>query len=228
MSEHEHEKKDSYGSGSPNRFARARDAAEGKGKGLEKKAQGASAPMDMAAYMDALGISTKEIADVIGVHIKTVSHWRGTQDYMERVGYWRERELEKFEPLLHKLKIEALNLVDVAIGTLVDTMKNAVLADGRPNYAMREKAALDALNSSIVRLTIGADAAAVGTQINASQQTVTLVFNEAPPEPGHEIIDQVADAELDTVTLETDDDKDGEAKALVDQLANEAQEMGTY
>ena len=204
------------------RFGRARAGSEGKG--LEKRKRGVSPAMDFAAYMDALGLPTKDIAKVAAVHIKTVSHWRGTQDYMERVQYWRSREIEKIEPIINRMKVDALNLVDVAIETLIDTMRHAVHADGRPNYAMRASAAKEALNSSVVRVTIGADSAAAGTHINASQQTVTLVFNDAPPEEPPLDVDDVEElAEFDAVAIELEGDTEGdgdEAQAAEDSLSD--------
>jgi hypothetical protein len=211
------------------RFVRARKNP----KALEKKARGVSAGMDFAAYMDALGLPTKEIAEICAVHIKTVSHWRGTQDYMERVTYWRSREIEKLDPIINRLKIDAAHMVDVAIKTLIDTMQNADLADGRPNYGMRASAAKEALTSSIARLAIGADAAAgVSTQINQSQQTVTLVFNEGAELPEDSIdtaeFDEITDieeveevADVDSVALEIEDDTEegdtgGEEEAAED------------
>lgn len=211
------------------RFGRARTADKEGAKGLEKRARGASAPMDMSAYLDALGLPTKKIASVIGVHEKTVSHWRGTQDYMERVAFWREREIGELEPLLHKLKIDAMDMIDVAVATLKDVMKNAVHADGRPNYALRASAAREAFNSSLARVTIGADSVAAGTTINASQQTMTLVFtNEAQPAPAAEDIidsdirdaDIVPLAELGPVAIELESDTGGEAEAPEDPVSS--------
>ncbi len=206
------------------RFSRAQKADKG-GRALEKKARGVSAAMDFAAYMDALGLPTKEIAEICAVHIKTVSHWRGTQDYMERVTYWRSREIEKLDPIINRLKIDAAHMVDVAIKTLIDTMTNADLADGRPNYGMRASAAKEALTSSIARLAIGADAAAgVSAQINQTQQTVTLVFNEGPPEAPldtDDIIDVADVDDIESVALEIEDDTEeshGEAEASEDHL----------
>lgn len=196
------------------RFGRAKKNPEA----LEKRAQGVNHRMEMSAYMDALGMPTKEIAKILGVHDKTVSHWRGTQDYMERVSYWRENSINHLEPIIDRLKVDAASMVDVAIKTLIDVMQNSTHADGRPNWAMRASAAREALNSSIVRVTIGADSAAAAT-INASQQTVTLVFNDAVPEgAGQDIIDaagelaaiEVADvediADIEPVAVEIEDD----------------------
>ena len=92
-----------------------------------------------ASLYDAQGMSTKEIAEKLGVHENSIYRWRGKPEYQELKLRYQEGQMFVLDTILSQVRIDWADAGWTAREQLMASL-TAEDAEGRPNWPVRLKA----------------------------------------------------------------------------------------
>lgn len=162
---------------------------------VEKHSKPLTTLQTQIAMLDAQGLGPLEISRALGCHEKTVTHLRREDWYQAERQRWIELNINRLEPIINRLKAQAVGAHEKAITELVDQL-SAEDAEGRPLRPVRAKAAEIIINSPIIRGLVGVtkdEAQAVAAAVTTVNLTVTR--ERLPTDDKVIIIDQEEDEE---------------------------------
>lgn len=99
-----------------------------------------------SAVLDASGFDAPQIASVLNVHQKTVQGWRRDAAYKKAVEVFEARQIAELEPIVNAIRVE-LGAVIVKSIRKIDEALDAQTKDGRPNWNVQLRAAIEALGN---------------------------------------------------------------------------------